>query len=326
MGIGREEQIPTPKSSVKRESESLFEYCDTVETLEKLENEIRALSQEERQSPGILLDCEGRDLGRVGGKLGLIQIGVKDAIYLVDVITLPQSLDSVKIFLKDEGLQKVVWDGRMDFSELWHGHGIRLAGVLDLQLLGVYRGQSRGIPGPRGYIGLDGLFAKFKRMDAIVHEPSVDFSRINKSRLSSFEADGVVKDDVQRAHKRDETEFWITRPLSEILLEYAAYDIVQLRALYKVYEFWIPSYPHIKEESKRYVELSMGQKPPLNAWYLEHGILPQEILHRRDSNDKLGTMRCGGCSRELHRESFRAWRNGALCHTCAEAKNRLSWK
>jgi 3'-5' exonuclease len=113
--------------------------------------------------------------------LGLIQIGVKNAIYLVDVITLPQALKSLKSVLEDSGIQKVVWDGRMDFSELWHGHGIKLAGVLDLQLLGVYQGQSRGIPGPRGYIALDGLFAKFRRMNAVIHETSVDFSRINKS-------------------------------------------------------------------------------------------------------------------------------------------------
>jgi hypothetical protein len=180
LGVGKVEN-PAFKTAVKRESVTLFEYCNTPETLEKLENEISSLTPDERQSRGILLDCEGRDLGRVGGKLGLIQIGVKNAIYHVDVITLPQALKSLKSVLEDSGIQKVVWDGRMDFSELWHGHGIKLAGVLDLQLLGVYQGQSRGIPGPRGYIALDGLFAKFRRMNAVIHETSVDFSRINKS-------------------------------------------------------------------------------------------------------------------------------------------------
>jgi hypothetical protein len=186
FGTEKKVENPAPTTSAKAESATLFVSCDTPETLEKLENEIRSFTEDERQSPGILLDCEGRDLGRVGGKLGLIQIGVKQAIYLVDVITLPQALKSLKSVLEDPSLQKVVWDGRMDFSELWHGHGIKLAGVLDLQLLGVYQGQSRGIPGPRGFIALDGLFAKFKRLNAVVHEPSVDFSRINKSRPSRF--------------------------------------------------------------------------------------------------------------------------------------------
>ena len=36
--------------------------------------------------PSIFLGCEGRDLGSANGKLNLVQIGIGEHVYLVDVI------------------------------------------------------------------------------------------------------------------------------------------------------------------------------------------------------------------------------------------------
>jgi len=91
-----------------------------------------------------MLDCEGRSLGDQNGKLGLIQIGVETTTYLVDVILLPSALSSLKTYLENPRLTKYVWDARSDYSELLHGHGITIKGLVDLQLLHVHTGPFPG--------------------------------------------------------------------------------------------------------------------------------------------------------------------------------------
>lgn len=142
-----------------------------------------------------------------------------------------------------------------------------------------------------------------------------------------------MQDEIKRRHRRDETEFWVTRPLDRLYLDYASFDVIQLRALYNFFRPFFHRCPHIASESKRYVELYRDYRRPVNQWYIEHGVLPQEILERSSTtksiNDGLGTRSCGACRRELHQDSFQAtfanaWpnllENGPLCHTCRTAK------
>lgn len=138
----------------------------------------------------------------------------------------------------------------------------------------------------------------------------------------------LVQEEIKARHKRDETDFWIHRPLHQDLLDYASFDILQLRALYGSYSSSFSSYPHIAEESKRYVEIYKDYRRDNRAWYVDHGVLPQEILERslqvQLKYNKLGMRKCGGCARDLHQDSFqcsfRKWLRGQLCHTCTEAK------
>jgi len=55
------------------------------------------------------------------------------------MIEFPDSLIHLKEILEHPQVQKVVWDGRSDYSEFWHGHRIRMRPVLDFQLVDVYR-------------------------------------------------------------------------------------------------------------------------------------------------------------------------------------------
>src|SRR5436190_23990198 len=94
------------------------------------------------------------------------------------------------------------------------------------------------------------------------------------------------------------------------------------------YRHLLSNYIHIAAESKRYVELNKGKLHRQGAWYVDHGVLPQEILERPPAvkalYDKYGTRTCEGCKRELHQDSFRCpfetWRLGQLCYTCERAK------
>lgn len=132
---------------------------------------------------------------------------------------------------------------------------------------------------------------------------------------------------VQAKHRLHDMDFWIHRPLDNDVLNYAAFDILQLKFLYQLYQPNLYKYSHIKAESKRYVELYKHELPR-SSWWVDHGILPQEILERssriQQRYDKLGAKVCGRCRRELHQDSFACpfdkWQRGQLCHTCVEAK------
>lgn len=92
-----------------------------------------------RQADYLILDCEGVNLGRAGGSVTLICVGTPFAkhIFLFDVLSpLISNRDVYALLdvLSDRNVLKVVWDGRMDFLEIYSTFGISLEGVLDLQV------------------------------------------------------------------------------------------------------------------------------------------------------------------------------------------------
>ena len=112
--------------------------CSTPESLRVA---IQALSEQTH----IFLDCEGQTLGEVGGKLSLLNLGVTPIkspfrlqTFLIDMLAFEGNKyhHLVPIFdiLRSETIFTVVFDGRMDASELLHGHGVQLKNVLDLQV------------------------------------------------------------------------------------------------------------------------------------------------------------------------------------------------
>ena len=103
-----------------------------------------------RSAPYLIVDCEGENLGRSGGSVTLICVGTPFAeyIFLFDVLSPCITRDDIQGLLalfQDKSLLKVVWDGRMDFLEIWSTYGVAMRGVLDLQIAEVMsRYQVRG--------------------------------------------------------------------------------------------------------------------------------------------------------------------------------------
>lgn len=127
-----------------------YRVCTTLESLQ-------AAADVLLQHSHIILDCEGHKLGEVGGKLSLLNLGVSHeddegdehlSIFVIDVLAFQndKAKHLIPIFdiLKSESIFKVVFDGRMDASELFHGHGIKLNNVLDLQLADISSREKRG--------------------------------------------------------------------------------------------------------------------------------------------------------------------------------------
>jgi hypothetical protein len=95
----------------------------------------------------IALDLEGVALSRTG-PISLIQLGAGGHVFLLDVLgvekaafsdgeTASYTLSDVRALLESPTKRKLVWDVRRDSDALWHQCGVRLAGVLDVQLMEV---------------------------------------------------------------------------------------------------------------------------------------------------------------------------------------------
>jgi hypothetical protein len=144
-------------SDLATASAELYIRVDNRNAMDRFTNRVKSLFNQ--NGPGrthIYVDSEGKNLGYPGGKLGLVQVGVGDDIYIIDVIKYREALPGLKKILEDNRLIKVMWDGRNDFSELWHGHRIHLRNVIDLQLVRIYDCQGQWIH-RRGFLRLEGM-------------------------------------------------------------------------------------------------------------------------------------------------------------------------
>jgi hypothetical protein len=83
----------------------------------------------------IFLEFQGKGLGSKDGNLSLLQIGLTSKTFIVDTIILDDDIPRLAPFLQNRNIRKIVWDGRLGYSELWHRYAIRLENVLDLQLV-----------------------------------------------------------------------------------------------------------------------------------------------------------------------------------------------
>lgn len=121
-----------PKANLEP-MEVKFTYVQNYNQLPKV---VRSLSQ----SPHLLLDCEGQNIGSPDGILSLISVGTAGSkeIFVLDVLRLRDRTHPLLVqflqFLQNPTILKVIWDGRMDYAEIYATFGVKLLGVLDLQI------------------------------------------------------------------------------------------------------------------------------------------------------------------------------------------------
>lgn len=117
-----------PNNSYRKSLDTI--YCNDENTFSELLRSLEAVTVEP-----ILLDFQGKTLGSTDGDLSLLQIGLPTKTYVVDAVALDGIIPKLAPYLQSRAIRKVVWDGRLGYSELWHRYGIRLENVLDLQLV-----------------------------------------------------------------------------------------------------------------------------------------------------------------------------------------------
>lgn len=139
--------------------------CDDSDSVRKA---LEAL----QSSRYLACDLEGNSLGERDGKLSIITlcaIPVGDTLedahtYLFDAAVLgDEQLRPVFDILRSTEHAKVMFDCRMDYSELHHRHGVELAHVLDLQLADI---ESRSLRG-------EGMDKQLARLSPFCHSHEV---------------------------------------------------------------------------------------------------------------------------------------------------------
>ncbi|KZO93008.1 hypothetical protein CALVIDRAFT_519588 [Calocera viscosa TUFC12733] len=279
----------------------------------------------------LILDCEGRNLGREDGVLSLVCVGTPyDDVYVFDAVTLRRgtaTMDALLDLLSNKAVIKIMWDGRMDYLEILLTFGIHIDGVLDLQIAEVVsRFAVRGETEDDHIRRLQNSFFGFTLVRSIPHMFKDVHLVIGMQKCldmlglgDRFQKDPVV----QAMHSANQTHRWLERPLEPRLAAYAAQDIRLLGVLYDTFckLGWIlPSHrPGLVAHSARYVSLFQTREASVaysrrRAWT----VLPLDIL-----DEPHGTLYpCGMCQRALSKHCFLLGSIGRLeyhhryCRTC----------
>ncbi|KAF9467848.1 ribonuclease H-like domain-containing protein [Collybia nuda] len=278
----------------------VYQLCDNQSTLQTALTSLRSASS-------LIMDCEARNLGNQGGVLSIISLRSTTStdIFLIDVVRLNGSLSPLFHLLESTEVVKIMFDGRMDFSALYHEFGIHLKNVLDLQLADIYSRRVRRETDARRISRLQPYLPACK----IASAPGLYTRAIKLGGLSQCVREHLGRSESKQPVNHDN---WLKRPLSQAYLSYAATDIHLMALLYD--KFVAKGYINtmeLGEQSTRYVELWKKSQPVCEDYYKRHPLLPVEILVPPSDGIK---KTCRGCEREVIQASMSA--DGSLCHIC----------
>jgi len=279
---------------------SSYRVCSTVASLTAA---VDVLSEHSH----IFLDCEGRTLGLVGGKLSLLNLGVVDdtedgeqhlSIFVIDILAFQgaRSHHLIPVFdiLKSEEVFKVVFDGRMDASELLHGHGVQLLNVLDLQVADILSREKRGEDVDQQLQRLAGFLPKSE----LGRNPSFYYCVQKLNGMAS----AMREHGIEGGKKRDvDHSKWIKRPMNEASLLYAAEDICKIQQLYDVFveEGYIDE-ETLVQQSASYMYLHAKVRP-IGGKYQTPGLFPLAVFLKTPTD---APTQCRGCERSLPETCF----------------------
>lgn len=294
-------------------------FCETSESIEAA---VTALSQ----APYLFLDCEGRDLGTTDGKLSILSLGTPHAkeVFLVDFLKLSSDdLQPLLTLLGGDKVRKVVWDGRMDFSELFHAYGTAIdVNVLDLQVVDIksrlMRRQSEYMRKRRlsrrdfplseveklqvaDVYGLNSLNYALKEHLVATAAPK-EGKRIHPGfEFTRPSPNHPTTEFVTKIHNQNESEKWLERPIPEVLLQYAANDILRIAGMYdKFVERGYILEAHLDAfvaQSTRYVGMFRNRgRPAGDNPFLRSGIMPLHVFGP-DTDEWKGAKELWACKR-----------------------------
>lgn len=260
-----------------------------------------------RSASHIAFDCEGRTLGEQRGCLSVISLGAipsvqgqKAQVFLIDVMSVDTvALGPIFDILRSRTHVKIVFDGRMDWSELYHRHGIQLSHVLDLQLADVESRKKKG----------EDLSAQLRRLGSFCNRFDMQsrsdcYTAIHRLNGLDFcmKEHGISINPLYDAVKPRffSHDGWMNRPLPESYIEYAATDIKLITRLYA--DFVSKGYieeSELIDQSERYISLHRSSLPPPGSG---HCLLPLGILS--PPSTYRSALTCGTCARSLSPDCF----------------------
>ncbi|KAJ7916506.1 ribonuclease H-like domain-containing protein [Mycena leptocephala] len=296
--------------------EADFVLCDK-------ESELSAVTDALRESSTLILDCEGTNLGvKKSGRLTLISLGTQapnqEQAYLIDVLAIGKDgLKPIFDILESNKVRKVVFDGRMDQSALFHEYGVTMQNVVDLQLADI---KSRHLRGEE-----EGSAEQMDRLSPYLQRSEVRanmqlYTKVQRlaGLRKALEEHDVEVEEGKLKMKTQGSGYCSSPPDREQLL-YAANDIWLISRLLAHFEQAGYLDVNLPEESLRYVTMWVDNQPEgwrrQDKWKL-HALLPLAILDATPAYAR--TQRCIGCTRHLPQNCFSkvAWSNNKKCLVC----------
>ncbi|KAG5636127.1 hypothetical protein H0H81_009034 [Sphagnurus paluster] len=301
-------------------------FCDTRASVDAALTTIHQYTK-------LAFDCEGRDLGEIGGRLSLISLRtISDDLsssissghkFLFDVITLErEALLGVYAILESSAITKVVFNGRMDFSSLYHDHSIELRNVIDLQIADI---KSRELRGEQKSGRMRRLGSAIDRGELYQNQDLFDGMH-KLSGLKKCAKEHIAFSDVPGP--RFQHSQWFTRPLPAEYLHHATEDVELIHQLYL--HFHRRGYltnPHLPGESMRYVSICKDRQSKMDEPFRKHGLLPLGIIGAEQVQGQ-ETRRCGYCERALTKSCFsnKSWSaDVSKCNVCRAVGFQPFW-
>ncbi|KAI0357975.1 hypothetical protein OH77DRAFT_1422148 [Trametes cingulata] len=271
----------------------------------------------------LLIDCEARDLGMPGGALSLLALSDQTAshIFLIDALAFPPStivphpsLAALFAILENPSITKVFWDGRADALELLLTYGITLVGTLDLQLVEVVARKRAADQRGDDHVPHELINGYFKPMkDELLRDPAAYHGIFRLRGLGHVvglfrlagKGGGTLKDpEVVRMHETLGSELWMTRPLPQQLLTYAAHDF-EIIALVFAYcmmrEAW-NALSTLRSQSVLYIAIIRTREEHAHYSGLDlERFMPFGIIEDGHSASRYF---CSSCKRELTADCF----------------------
>lgn len=213
--------LPASKKAGKRAKGNadvarVFSFADRrtlVDTADALLPAMQAISR----CSELAVDCEGVRLSRKGA-LTLIQVATQQQVYLFDVAVLGARVfdgaSPLRRVLEDKHVVKLMFDCRRDSDALFHQFGVRLAGVIDVQLEVVAARRAHGGTSPR----LPGLASAARQY--ISSGLGAEAFKIKERMRARFGGEA-------------EADLWARRPMDSDTLRYAALDVALLVSLHR---------------------------------------------------------------------------------------------
>ncbi|KNZ78887.1 hypothetical protein J132_09133 [Termitomyces sp. J132] len=208
----------------------------------------------------LALDCEGRGLGETG--------------FLIDTVRLKgERLRPIYDILESTSIPKVVYDGRKDFSCLFHDRRVEIRNVIDLQLVDIKSREIRGENDADRLLRLGQVVPKWE-----LARNSHLYRNVHKLCGMNRSAEEHLGLKVEKNAPKFDHSLWLERPLATEQLLYAVKDVVMISDLYNAFDAAGYLYPQIHDDSSRYVSIWKDRRPTADDIYRELALRAGEIF------------------------------------------------
>ena len=308
-----------------KNAESDYNY-KLVDDESDLQDAISELKQKiEDQNALIAVDCEGVSLSRKGA-LTIITVATEDLVYIFDVLKLGRIIFSSGLgeILADKFREKLMFDCRQDSDALWHQFHVKLAGVLDLQLLEViYRRESASAMTRR-------FSTRNRRSQRTGKVENIYGFRRCIELYVKDEKLVKIKDKGKDLIKEDE-KVWKKRPLTDALIKYCVVDTMGMFKLFdKMKAVNGGERACLRVASEKYADMYRGKTRRSFDEFESNAFLPLDVIPDKGTlNFSPTSTKCSGCRRRFPQEEFSAaeLRKGKQkCRVCKQVKRRADVK